>query len=93
MPINASKATFWKPRKSHRLSEPDIAFIKLLQLLIGSTVIADPKRRAGLDRILSEFRKHFLRTGKETAAAVVEGVRIRSTDSKSQPATLTRKKC
>jgi hypothetical protein len=66
----------------HDLSQPDVAFIKMFQLVIGAAVIADPSRRVVLDRIMTDFRKHFLSTGNETSAAIVEGVRITSTDTK-----------
>lgn len=92
MPTKASRKPLLSEENFHELSQPDVAFIKMFQLVIGSTVIADPSRRVALDEIMNDLRKHFISTGNDTSASIVEGVRINSTDAKSQPAKLARPK-
>jgi hypothetical protein len=66
------------------ISEADDALITILKLLIGSTVIADPKRQAGMDTALSYIRDEFLKNGKKMAAALMETIRREATDPKSE---------
>jgi ATP-dependent Zn protease len=90
MPTKASKKSMTAADQG--FSETDLACASLLQLVIGAAVIADPESRTSMDRIMVGLRKDYLAAGKKTSAAVIEGVRLRSTAAKSQPAELMRQK-
>lgn len=69
-----------------KITETDEVVITLLSLLIGTTVIAEPDRRKGMNDALAYVRDGFKDGGKIKAAALTEAVRARSTDMQSDPA-------
>ncbi|MBE7213015.1 MAG: hypothetical protein INR65_18540 [Gluconacetobacter diazotrophicus] len=61
------------------MSETDHAFIALFKLLIGSSVVGDAERAAGMDSALSRVVEMMKGEGRLHAAAVIEGIRLAST--------------
>jgi hypothetical protein len=83
--INSSRKIARRPRAAG-LSEAEAALVSLVQIVIGATVLVEPSCRRGLDRVMAHLRTSYLAAGKETAAAVVEGVRLRSTGQRASRA-------
>jgi len=72
----------------NQITETDEALVQILALLIGSMTIADPERQAGMDAALAHIRDHFLTAKKSKSAALIENIRRRATDNRSDPALL-----
>lgn len=65
------------------LTQTDEALANVLGMLIGAMAIADPKRQAGLDEALTHLKNNFLVQKKSKAAALMENIRLLSTDNSS----------
>ena len=69
-----------------QITETDEVVLTLLSLLIGTTIVAEPDRRKGMNDALAYVRDGFKDAGKIKAAALTEAIRTRSTDMQSNPA-------
>lgn len=81
--VQKTDPTFSEAIMTQDISEIELAFANLFQLVIGAAVLADPSRRSGFDKILKQIRDDFQSKGRKTGTAVIEGVRLRSTDAVS----------
>jgi hypothetical protein len=61
-----------------QITESEAAFANILALLISSTCIAEPGRKAGFDAALAAIRDTFVNGGKGKPAALTELIRDRS---------------
>jgi hypothetical protein len=62
----------------HQITESDTVLINVLALLLASTCIAEPGRKAGFDEALAYIRDAFLKDYKGKAAGLVEHIRTRA---------------
>jgi hypothetical protein len=61
-----------------QITEADAVLINVLALLIASTCIAEPGRKAGFDEALAYMRDTFLNDYKGKAGGLVEHIRTRA---------------
>jgi hypothetical protein len=61
-----------------QITETEAAFASVLALLISSTCIAEPGRKAGFDAALASIRDTFLTHNNSKAAGLTELIRQRS---------------
>ena len=71
------------------ISDPDYAFIALFKLLIGGSVVGDPERATEMDRALHAVVDAAKKDGRLHAAAIIESIRLGSTDPNADPAKIT----
>ena len=67
------------------ISDTELVLVRVLSLLIGSTIIAEPHRQNGLDEALTHLRETFRTEGRPRGAALVENIRLQATDQASDP--------
>lgn len=71
-----------------KVNQTDMALVELMAVLIGGAVIMSPGRQEGLDEVLRYLARTFAGRDDKKAAALVEMVRLKATDYRSDPALL-----
>ncbi len=76
------------PSNNDQVNQTDLVVVELMALIIGGAVIMNPERQAGIDESMAFMVNHFANTGLNKAAALVEQIRRKAADNRSDPALL-----
>ena len=70
------------------LNQTDMVVLEVLALMLGGSVILEPAKQGGINEALRHLVSEFANRGQNKAAALVEQIRLKSADNRSDPALL-----
>ena len=72
--------------EDEQLNQTDFVVVEIMALILGGAVIRDEQTQAGLDEAMQHLVQTFAGRNQKKAAALVEHIRRKATDNRSDPA-------